>query len=131
MTTTSKPTHAFSSPKSPKRLQDLAKNLKTAFGFALPSSDTFYERVSVIAFHWVNDDMGVETLESELLEVFRVTYNYDTETYVIPLDTSHVALNIDLNEWSLRHAGANSLRIYIYSGHAAPARSKWYIGSVP
>lgn len=130
---TSKPLHAYTSSQSPKRLQDFALNLKTALDSALPSLDPSYDKVSVIAFHWANDTMGVEPLESKLLEVFRDTYNYDIESYTIPLATSHFSLSNAINSWSFRCAGSNTLRIYVYSGHAnsaGTANTSWYLGLV-
>lgn len=131
---TSKPSKAYTFTKSSKGLDDFAANLKTALDSVLPSSGTFYEKVSVIAFHWANDDMGVDALESQLLAVFRDTYNYDTEAYVIPVALSQISLTNKLNDWSVDCMGEDTLRIYVYSGHGASAgmtaERSWFIGSV-
>lgn len=90
----------------------------------LPSPDTSYEKVSVFTFHWDTDQMGVEPLESKLLEVFKDVYNYDTKAYVVPVVNSHFfSLSVALNMWSGRCAGPNTLRIYVYAGHAEPGES--------
>lgn len=87
----------------------------------LPSPDRVYDRVSVLAFRWENDDMRVENLETELLACFKDDYNYEVESYVIPIVYPVQALGNKLGNWSISHGGEHNLRIYIYSGHASNA----------
>jgi hypothetical protein len=63
-----------------------------------------YGQVAVIAFHWVNDDIGVVTLGTELLKIFSKTYNFHVESYKIPTAMSQMALDNKLNNWFLRRA---------------------------
>ncbi|KAK2765144.1 hypothetical protein FQN54_008843 [Arachnomyces sp. PD_36] len=131
---TPKPIEAYARSRSCKELKDFAWGLKKALKSSSPryGRQCQYDKVSVIAFHWENDDMGVDYPETQLLEIFRDTYNYDTESYVIPVANSHISLQDKLNNWSLEHSGGseNTLRIYVYSGHAEPGgtgASRWYI----
>ncbi|OJJ48417.1 hypothetical protein ASPZODRAFT_61988 [Penicilliopsis zonata CBS 506.65] len=117
-------------PSKPKRLQDFASDLETAVNAVLPSPENKYKKVSVFAFHWENDTMGVETLEMELLEVFKSVYNYSTDRFVIPTKSPRFSLASEINSWSGQHAGKDTVRIYIYSGHAGPSGSSssaWHL----
>ena len=130
---TTKPKDAYMRPTTPKRLRDFATGLKTALNASLPSSGPNYSRVAVLAFHWENDNLGVVPLENDLLRIFSGTYHYDVESYTIPLVNSVLSLSTKLSDWATRNSGAQTLRIYVYSGHAAASgttSSTWYIGLV-
>ncbi|KAK2766786.1 hypothetical protein FQN54_006100 [Arachnomyces sp. PD_36] len=59
--------------------------------------NTQYDKVSAVAFHLENDDMSVDCLESQVLEISRDTYNYDTESYVVPVANAHISRQNVLN----------------------------------
>ncbi|KAF9892064.1 hypothetical protein FE257_002470 [Aspergillus nanangensis] len=95
-----KPSRAYSRSSHHKRLQDLAADLKKAVNDVCPKIHR-YGKVSVLAFHWENDTMGVAELETELLQVFKRIYSFFAESYTIPIIGSVMALNIKLNQWTI------------------------------
>ncbi|GKZ24163.1 hypothetical protein AbraIFM66951_010956 [Aspergillus brasiliensis] len=110
-------------------LNTLTANLQLSVKSAL-AAESNYEAVEVLAFHWANDTMGVASLETELLDFLTRVYAYHCESYTIPLQASPNALSCKLTSWSRDRASKNTLRIYIYSGHAAgmgPADLAWTI----
>ncbi|OJI99193.1 hypothetical protein ASPVEDRAFT_148326 [Aspergillus versicolor CBS 583.65] len=129
---TSKPKDSFRVVKTGKTLQAFASNLEKALKASLPSSGKPYDRVSVLAFHWANDDMGVDKLETELLGVFRDIYGFETESWTIPVvGKPEKQLAKKLVNWTEDHGGERTLRIYIYSGHASSHGTvdhEWYFG---
>ncbi|KAJ5405200.1 hypothetical protein N7465_006484 [Penicillium sp. CMV-2018d] len=80
-----------------------------------------YDKVSVLAFHWENDNLQVVPLENELLHVFRDDYRFETSSFTIPARQgviSHSALLRHLMGHADGAAGPHTLRIYVYSGHS-------------
>ncbi|KAB8238035.1 uncharacterized protein BDW43DRAFT_306734 [Aspergillus alliaceus] len=69
---TSKPAEAFNQTRAgqAKKLESFVKELKAVFGQALPRHGS-YKNVTVIAFHWDNNQMRVTRLEVELLDIFK------------------------------------------------------------
>ncbi|KAJ9299528.1 hypothetical protein DTO217A2_8124 [Paecilomyces variotii] len=127
---TTKPVNAYSRQKHTVRLKDWALSLKEAIDALLPSGTKRYRQVAVIGFHWENDDMGVSSLEDNLLKIFKDIYNFNTESYTIPTANCASSLQIKLGIWSQHWARPDVLRIYVYSGHAGPASTtdnRWYI----
>ncbi|GIJ99047.1 hypothetical protein Aspvir_001171 [Aspergillus viridinutans] len=125
---TSKAPAAFQEHQARKRLDQFAADLETSINHAIKFSP--YRKTAVIAFHWENDDIGVEPLERELLDVFKSVYGFETESFSIPLYESQFKLLERLVSWSRRNAGDDTLRIYVYSGHASSAgtvASRWYL----
>lgn len=61
--------------------------------------------------------MGVAGLEADLLDLFRHTYLFQVENYVIPLGGSQLELVMHLGKWFQKHRGEDLLRIIVYSGH--------------
>ncbi|PLB41869.1 uncharacterized protein BDW47DRAFT_122314 [Aspergillus candidus] len=125
----SKPLHAFRIAKTPKRLQDFARNLEVALERAIANNGP-YNKVSVLAFHWANDEMQVEILESQLLEIFTKVYGYETESFTILVAQSTQCLADKLVEWSKRRRGKRTLRICVYSGHASHAAKYQKTGKI-
>ncbi|PKY04395.1 hypothetical protein P168DRAFT_327349 [Aspergillus campestris IBT 28561] len=126
----SKPHDAFRIAKTPKQLQNFARNLEVALERAIKNNGP-YNKVSVLAFHWANDEMQVVTLESQLLEIFTEVYGYETESFTIPVAQSTQCLGDKLLEWSKLRRGQGTLRIYVYSGHASHAGTvdhQWFLG---
>jgi hypothetical protein len=84
-----------------------------------------------MAFHWANDEMGVDVLEGQLLEIFQQIYRYKVNTYVIPLVNSEASLVYTLNGWFQANQGDGVLRIVVYSGHAravGTTAATWMLG---
>lgn len=61
--------------------------------------------------------MGVNRLESELMNIFAGVYNFRTESYQIPVNNSYISLSSKLISWSTSRGGEHTLRIVVYSGH--------------
>ncbi|KAL4913676.1 hypothetical protein BDW62DRAFT_220552 [Aspergillus aurantiobrunneus] len=96
------------------------------------SASPSLRQVSVLAFHWENNDMGVANLEAELLGVFRDIYKFETESWVIPVGGDHGPahnLGWKLVDWTSAHDQDRPLRLYVYSGHASShglGDTKWF-----
>lgn len=124
--TTSKTPDSFQAHQARKRLDQFSSDLETAINHATQLKS--YRKTAVIAFHWENDDIGVEPLERELLDVFKSVYGFETESFTIPLVESQFKLLEHLVSWSRRSSGEDTLRIYVYSGHAefvGTVASRW------
>lgn len=121
-TPTPRPAHAFTGSARANRAK-LVSQFQSDLRSAYVDSSTIrlYDKVSVVAFHWENDNLNVVPLETELLEVFRDQYRFDTSSYTIPIGPN-VNSNTQLIRHLLDHAdqssGENTLRIYVYSGHS-------------
>lgn len=86
-----------------------------------------FDHVAVLAISFDNDDIGVTPLTLQLLEVFRQTYGFHTDNYIIKTRDSNGALLSSkaveravfrmLNDWSAMHDGPRNLLIVYYSGH--------------
>ncbi|GLI76400.1 hypothetical protein PoHVEF18_004673 [Penicillium ochrochloron] len=113
----SKAPAAFDAGEPAKNAKDFATDLQVAMNNAI----TFrpYKKTGVFAFHWGNDDMGVRPLEQELLKTFREQYGFSTTSYTVPLVDSQITLAERLIAWSKDFREENTLRIVVYSGHAA------------
>ncbi|KAJ0414482.1 hypothetical protein BJY00DRAFT_318742 [Aspergillus carlsbadensis] len=128
----SKPRDSYRVAKTSKRFQDFAGDLEAALHASLPCPQSPYTRVSVLAMHWENDDIGVVPHETELLDVFSKIYGYETESYMIPTVIAQAAIQAKLSAWTMAKEGDGTLRIIIYSGHASSgegtADNEWYFG---
>ncbi|KAJ5541978.1 hypothetical protein N7535_004396 [Penicillium sp. DV-2018c] len=125
----SKTPAAFQVQQTRKRLDQFSVDLEAAINHATKFSP--YRKTAVVAFHWDNDDIGVEPLEGELLGVFRFVFGFEIESFSIPVEDSQRMLLEYLVSWSRRHSADNTLRIFVYSGHAICPRtfaSRWYLG---
>lgn len=122
---------AFTGPFKPKSFEGFQYDLQNAIVKSTPSSAQSYKQVAVLAFHWANDDIGIKDLEKDLLQVFHSVYNFHTESFEIPRLNSTLHCSNRLGSFSSKWAGEDTLRIYVYSGHAEPAdapSSRWYLG---
>lgn len=125
---TAKTPDSFEAQQARKRLDQFSADLETAINHATKFKP--YRKTAVIAFHWQNDDMGVLPLERELLGVFKSVYGFETASFTIPLIESQFKLLECLVSWSRRSSGEDTLRIFVYSGHASFAgtvASHWYL----
>jgi hypothetical protein len=126
---TSKTPAAFQAHQARKHLNQFSADLETSINHAIKFNP--YRKTAVIAFHWENDDIGVQPLERELLGVFRSAYGFETESFSIPLQESQFKLLEYLVSWSRRNSGEDTLRIFVYSGHASSAgtvANRWDLG---
>lgn len=123
------PSYAFQTTPPAIRLQDLTADLNKSVEHAIRHRPC--SRGVVMAFHWKNDDMGLEVLENQLLDIFRRVYHYEVSTYVIPLANSQIELIYALGHWFQKIQGDGVLRIVVYSGHARAAgttTTEWMLG---
>lgn len=84
-----------------------------------------YQKVSVLAFDWSNDEMGVQHFRDDLLRLFREDYGFETETYVLnardPSSTIAEEFESKLRSFRMNRPAnieAKHLLIYYYSGHS-------------
>ncbi|KAL8691519.1 MAG: hypothetical protein Q9224_004157 [Gallowayella concinna] len=87
----------------------------------LPSAAPDYDTIAVLMIHWDNDNLGVQPLEHALAEVFKTTYHFNVETYVMQAYAKTSALHrmhSRLINFAAKYQGPKSLFIYVYSGHA-------------
>jgi hypothetical protein len=123
---TSKAPVAFDAREATKRVDEFATDLQAAIDNAIKFRP--YKKTGVFAFHWENDDIGVEPLEKELLTAFRELYGFSTTTYTVPLVGSQIVLTERLIAWGKEFREENTLRIVVYSGHAsntAGSATRW------
>jgi hypothetical protein len=122
-----KPRNAYGRMKHKQNLEKFAQELSVTVNRCLPSYDKPYGQVSVLAFHWENDDIGVAPLEVELLNVFRKIYGFNVESFTIPAtSTAPHNLSRKLGDFYEKWDAEDALTIYIYSGHAEEADPAGY-----
>lgn len=112
----SHPNTAFATNSHTTTLDVLARDLSTSLFRATPHGT--YDKVAVLALHWVNNDIGVDIVQSELLHLFERVYRFNIQTYVIPLGTTQLGFSNFLDGWHKDNQRERTLRIIIYSGHA-------------
>jgi hypothetical protein len=129
-----KPRNAYGRMKHLQNLEKFAQELSTIVNKQLPSYEKPYGQVSVLAFHWENDDIGVAPLEAELLNIFRKIYGFNVESFTIPVTSTAAParpLLKKLLDFCEKWDAEDALTIYIYSGHAEeadPAGSQYMLG---
>lgn len=118
-----RPRNAYGRMKHKQNLESFTRELQVAVNTCLPSYDKPYGQVSVLAFHWENDDMVVEPLERELLRVFRNIYGFNVESFTIPanFNTAPLSLAGKLSNFCMKWGAEDALTICVYSGHAEEA----------
>jgi hypothetical protein len=114
-----KPRNVYGHKKYKEDLTQSSRDLTQAVNARLPSNDKPYGQAAVLALHWENDDLNVAGLEEEFLSVFRKTYGFNVESYVI---SAHGQASLELSrktgEFVTKWDGKDGLTIYVYSGHA-------------
>lgn len=111
----------------PKTFDEFCMDLLRATDRCVPLRDRqYYAGVSVLAFHWEHDDIGIRAQERELLELFRSDYGFYVESISIPA-TAQATLNLAwrLASFTLKHGSPTRLIIFMYSGYA-----EWLNGSL-
>ncbi|KAL1872176.1 hypothetical protein Plec18167_006779 [Paecilomyces lecythidis] len=103
-----------------KEFQDAVDKINTAIQNALVS-DKKYTNVGVLSLRWENDDLNLGQIEIELLNTFKDTFNYVTESFVIPATTSSAtarAVTMRVGSFVAKYDNTSSLTIVIYQGHS-------------
>lgn len=96
------------------------KTINNAVNRALRSSEK-YDNVGVISLRWENDDLGLASIERELLDVFKDKFHFETDAPVIPATTARaasVAVRDKLQTFVGKYDSPRSLLIVIYQGQA-------------
>ncbi|RMJ23739.1 hypothetical protein PHISP_05391 [Aspergillus sp. HF37] len=78
--------------------------------------------MGVISLRWENDDLGLASIERELLDVLEDKFLFETDALVIPAATARAALlavRDKLQAFVCKYDSPTSLLIVIYQGHAA------------
>ncbi|KAI1946802.1 hypothetical protein LOZ57_003572 [Ophidiomyces ophidiicola] len=86
------------------------------------ASSKAYTRVHVVSFRWSNDDIGLGTIESDLLQAFRNSFNFKTESYLLQHQSPRLRLDVSnyLNKL-INKIDSTSLLIVVYEGHSTTA----------
>ncbi|KAK0624106.1 hypothetical protein B0T14DRAFT_428332 [Immersiella caudata] len=77
-----------------------------------------YKKVKVLMMSWENDDLEVETEMKPLASVFQGLYQFDTETWRIPLKRSGAELSRKIANVVRTEGQQGNLIIFYYGGHA-------------
>ena len=72
--------------KHMQNLEKFAQELSATVNRRLPSYDKPYGQVSILAFHWENDGIGVAPLEVGWLDVFWKIYCWITQAAEIGME---------------------------------------------
>ena len=72
----------------------------------------------VLLLYWEEDDLNVKCEVDALRQVFKVTYHFETETYIIPPSKSHIMLMGFVVEF-VTHWESDFLIIVYYAGHGS------------
>jgi len=123
-------------PKMDSAVVDATHNAASA-SFRLPDFSTFlthitdataaawpseprteYQKVKVLLMSWENDDLEIETEIKPLASVFQGLYQFDTETWKIPLRRSGAELSRKIASTIRTEGQQGNLVIFYYGGHA-------------
>lgn len=77
-----------------------------------------YKNVSVLLLHWQSDDLFVLPELEDLEKIFREVYNYETEVFPIPSESSHLDLMMKICSMIKQYESEDTLLIVYYGGHA-------------
>ena len=101
-----------------KDVQALGKVLTEAGNAAFPNRGrSRYKEAHVLLLSWEDDDLGVIDEVNDLQDVFRQSYNYETEVWKIPGTRSHNSLATRILQLLADHEARDSLLIVYYGGH--------------
>jgi hypothetical protein len=124
------PTRAYMSTRYVDDFKKVVADIDAAIRASRPDKVNQYEKVSVLAIYWENDNIGVEPMTMRLLEILQRKFGFKTEAYRIPawhtngtwLSPDEVGrdFNRTLFKWVDANDDAQNLLIVYYSGH-----SKW------
>ena len=112
-------THDISNaPYHVKDLRAFGEVLTNAGNAAFPNRGrSRYRGAHVLLLSSEDDDLGVIDEVTELQDVFRQSYNYETEEWKIPSNRSHNALATKILQFLNDFEAKDSLLIVYYGGH--------------
>jgi tetratricopeptide (TPR) repeat protein len=112
--------------------EEFFEHLNRAAKSVLPRVSRRHSGAYVLLLRWEDDDLGTETEVSDLEEVFRDVYHYNTERYLIPSVDPTTQLEYRLNDFRRAYDNGTNLLIIYYGGHGVldyskqrPSRSSW------
>ena len=82
---TVKPTRAYVNANCERDLKDVVLKLQRAVNASRSDMVNEYDKVSVLAVQWENDNIGVAALTTRLMKAFRTKYKFRTRIYTIPV----------------------------------------------
>jgi len=101
-----------------KDVEALGKVLTEAGNAAFPNRGrSRYKEAHVLLLSWEDDDLGVIDEVNDLQDVFRQSYNYETEVWKIPGTRSHNSLATRILQFLADYEARDSLLIVYYGGH--------------
>jgi hypothetical protein len=74
--------------------------------------------VQALLLHWKSDDLFVLPELEDLEQCLRAEYSFETETYAIPSDNSHLELMLKVAQMIKEHESTDTLFVIYYGGHA-------------
>lgn len=77
-----------------------------------------YKKVQALLLHWKSDDLFVLPELEDLEQCLREDYSFDTDTFAIPSDNSHLELMMRVGSMIKEHESTDTLFIIYYGGHA-------------
>ncbi|KAK8126080.1 Tyrosine-protein phosphatase non-receptor type 6 [Apiospora kogelbergensis] len=103
-----------------KHLSDFAKSLEDSAARAFPNRGRSqrYNKVQALLLHWRSDDLFVLPELEDLGQCLREDYSFDTDTFAIPSDNSHLELMMRVGSMIKEHESTDTLFIIYYGGHA-------------
>lgn len=97
-------------------VQNFNKQLDGQF----PNLRSYHTKVTVLCLYWEEDDMGVETEVNGIGELFKMSFGYEIERFMIPSKNSQIVLTRKVMEIFEEHMERASLLIIYYGGHGLP-----------
>jgi tetratricopeptide (TPR) repeat protein len=107
-----------------QNFNEFFEHLNLAARSAMPRVARRHSDVFVLLLRWEDDDLGTEVEIQDLETVFRDTYHYHTEQYLIPTDDSTTQLEYKLTDFRKAHDNGTNLLILYYGGHGFLERRK-------
>lgn len=112
--------------------EEFLEHLNQAAKTVLPTVSRRYQDVVVLLLQWQDDDLGTASEIQDLECLFRDTYHYKTEKYLIPSSDSATQLEYKLNDFRKANDHESNLLMLYYGGHGLlevnkqrPSRSVW------
>ena len=103
---------------------DFIKDFNNAVTGVLARNGSPYEQVFVLFLRWEDDvflnpgvNNGIQGEIDQLERVFRDSYGFNTETYLIPSNNSHRSLQNKIFGFQNGHPSRSELLLVYYGGH--------------
>ena len=77
-----------------------------------------YTKVHALMLHWKSDDLFVLPELEDLEKCFRDHYNFGTDIFSIPSESSHLELMLKIGDMVKQHEAEETLFVVYYAGHA-------------